>query len=288
MKKSGILIALSLSITLVNAKKPNESLMLEKLNLKPIETVFDDQMGKIDKETQALRVQRNEYFKSEIKEASEIVLSYLQARRDVFGITLDNIKLVKSSKSSAGEYFYYRQYIRDIPVYATNFIVYVNKDNVVTYALNEFRNLDRYGDVAYSPSVNNNSALEIAYKYLNMYGNIAGEPKTELIYFESIDRGLELAWKINTRGWQIFVSAEIGRIIHAEETRMSASGNGKIFRPNPLVSAGVSYGGCYSHNYGANNSCLKGQLVQVTLNDITFENGRYKLKGPYCVIEDIN
>jgi len=296
MKKIIIFILLALSITFVNAQRSKESSNLEKFNLKPIETIFDNQLGKIDKETNALRINRNQHFKSESKEASEIAWSYLQAKQDVYGIsnTLDNIKMVKTIESPAGTYSYFCQYIHDIPVYATNFIVFVNKDNAVMYALNEFRNIDKYGSVSNKVSIKDNDALKIAYEYLNVQEDIIGKPSKELVYFESIDKGLELAWEIHTRAWQVFVSAETGRIIHAGDTRVYATGIGNVFKPNPLVSANEPYdhccssNNCLSHNSGASNPCLESQLVQVTLNDLTFENGVYKLKGPYCSVEDID
>ena len=132
--------------------------------------MVDDQKGKIDKETGALRVRRNEYFKSETNEGNETAWSYLQANQDIYGIntSLDNIRLVKSLKSPAGVYFYFRQYIHDIPVYATKFTVYVNNNGIVKYALNEFRNIDKYRNIANSPLINANRALEITYKYLNI------------------------------------------------------------------------------------------------------------------------
>ena len=72
MKKILSLILFALSITLINAQNTEETLMFKKLNLKPRESVFDEQLGKVDKETGALRVKRNEYFKSNAQEASEI------------------------------------------------------------------------------------------------------------------------------------------------------------------------------------------------------------------------
>jgi len=81
MKKIIILMLFSLLICFVNAQKPKEPLMLEKLNLQPIESIFDEQQGKIYKETKVLRANLNEYFKSETNETNEIALSYLQAKR---------------------------------------------------------------------------------------------------------------------------------------------------------------------------------------------------------------
>ena len=65
MKKIVVLILFAFSISFVNAQKSEEITRLEKLNLKPIESVMDEQKGKIDNEVHVLRVNRNEHFKSE-------------------------------------------------------------------------------------------------------------------------------------------------------------------------------------------------------------------------------
>ena len=298
MKRITILILLALSISFVNAQKSEETMMLEKLNLKPIEFVINEQTGKRDKETNALRVNWNESFKSEAKEANATALFYLQEKREVYGLNsnLYDIKVVETIESPAGQYVYFQQYVNDIPVFATNFIIYINKENIITYVLNEFRNLAKYKEVKNKPSVNISEALKTVNEYLNITGDVIGKSKTELVYFESMDKGLELAWKINiipvkpVGDWQIFVSASDGHIIHVEDIRMFVDGSGKVFRPNPLVSANVPYGYCCSanncliHNGGATNSCLDAQLVQVSLKDLTYENGLHKLKGPYCEV----
>ena len=86
MKKIVILILFVLSINLMNGQKSEEATMLEKLNLKSIEFVMDEKTGKRDKETNALRVNLNESFKSEAKEANAIALFYLQEKREVYGL----------------------------------------------------------------------------------------------------------------------------------------------------------------------------------------------------------
>ena len=124
---------------------------------------------------------------------------YLQEKREVYGLSgnLSDIKVVETVESPAGQYVYCRQYVNDIPVFATNFIIYVNKENIVTYALNEFRNVSKYENIKSKSSINSNDALKITKEYLKIEGDVIGEPKVELVYFESIDNGLELAWKIN-------------------------------------------------------------------------------------------
>jgi len=245
MKKSVIFILFVLSINLIHAQKPRESSQFEKLNLKPVETVADGQGGKIDKETKALRVNQNEYFESNTKEADAVALSYLHANREVYGLSsnLNDIKIVKIMESPAGKYIYCKQYVNDIPVFATNFTIFINKENIITYALNEFRNVSKYKDFQGKSAINSNNALQIANEYLNIKEDIIDEPKTELVYFESMDKGLELAWKINISSmdpygsWQIFVSASDRHIIHAEDIALSVDVNAKIFKPNPITTA---------------------------------------------------
>ena len=98
MKRVIISILFAIAISFVNAQKSEESVMLEKFNLKSIESVFNEQGEKIDKETQVLRINRNEYFKSEAKEeVNEIALSFLQEKREVYGLSdnLNDIKIIK-------------------------------------------------------------------------------------------------------------------------------------------------------------------------------------------------
>jgi hypothetical protein len=67
------------SISFANAQKSAETIRLEKLNLKPIKSIVDEQIGKIDNETRALRVNRNESFKPEtLEEANASNVGYSQ------------------------------------------------------------------------------------------------------------------------------------------------------------------------------------------------------------------
>jgi hypothetical protein len=108
-----------------------------------------------------------------------------------------------------------------------------------------------------------------------------------------MDKGMELAWKVNIIAmeplgdWLVMVNANDGRIIHVEDIAESYDGAGMIYNPNPISSAQTVYGGNYVDNNDQNNTSLQNQRVQVTLRDITLENGLYKLKGPYCILEDI-
>lgn len=66
----------------------------------------------------------------------------------------------------------------------------------------------------------------------------------------------------------------------------TVDGAGLVFDPDPLTSAGVEYGGDYQDGDDADTAALTGQLVQVTLRDITQgSDGLHRLDGPYVRIE---
>jgi hypothetical protein len=297
MKKIMTVVLFTLSITLLSAQKPKEVSNLEKFNLKPIESVVDEKLEKIDKETGALRVNRNEYFACDKKDVKEIALSYLSTKSNIYGLTkeLEDVRIIKTFESPAGKYVYCQQYINDIPVYATNFTIYINKEDAVTYTLNEFRNITKYNNMAKVSSITNKDALKAAQKYIDVKDAIIGEPKLELVYFESIDKGLELAWKVNINSmkplgdWQIFISVTDSHIIHAEDIAMYVDVNAKIFNPNPIATAQTTYGSSsnYTDNNNATNTALNAELKTMNLRDVKYENGTYKLEGPYCRIMDI-
>lgn len=70
------------------------------------------------------------------------------------------------------------------------------------------------------------------------------------------------------------------------EAIRTVDGTGLVFDPDPLTSAGAEYGGDYQDGDDADTAALIGQLVQVTLRDITQgSDGLHRLDGPYVRIE---
>ncbi len=71
-----------------------------------------------------------------------------------------------------------------------------------------------------------------------------------------------------------------------ERNARVVDGMGLAFDPDPITSAGVSYGGDYQDSDDADTEALIGQLVQVTLRDVTQgADGLYRLDGPYVRIQ---
>lgn len=59
----------------------------------------------------------------------------------------------------------------------------------------------------------------------------------------------------------------------------------RVFNPDPLTTAGVTYGTPYEDASDADISQLNMQRQQVTI-DVAFENDTFKLESPYCLITE--
>ncbi len=205
----------------------------------------------------------------------------------------EGIRLKKISETPGGNYVYIEQVVNDIPVFNTSSSIAFNRSNEITTVHNNFRPIDSQKSLSQKVEINAQTALLIAQKYLGADLSTIGDPTVELIYFDSVDKGVELAWQIHINSmkpmgdWLIIINALNKRIIHVEDLARYHDGSGMIYNPNPLTTAETSYGGNYIDNDDMTNSALNKELIQVTLRDITLDSGLYKLEGPYCVLEDI-
>jgi hypothetical protein len=66
-----------------------------------------------------------------------------------------------------------------------------------------------------------------------------------------------------------------------------SSGFGYVFNPDPITTAGVTYGGTYVDGNDADATWLDDERMTVTLKDITETGGTYSLTGPFVQIVDI-
>ncbi len=64
-----------------------------------------------------------------------------------------------------------------------------------------------------------------------------------------------------------------------------ADGSGLGFDPDPLTTAGASYGGAYVDDNDADTPELDAQRVELALPGITQRNGLWRLEGPYVVVD---
>jgi len=292
-----VFIFLFISVISVNlySQKPKEKSMFEKYNLKQVSS---EKVGreKRDRETNVIRAKYNEYYVNrKYSSPDSIAISYLKDKHSEFDLSenITEVRVAKTSKSLGGKYIYFEQNLFDVPVYSSNCIVALNNGDTVTYVLNNLRNIKKYNLQKTKPRISSNEAFYLTLSYFGINDKVVRNPKSKLVYFESEDNGLELAWKINIIAmeplgdWLVIVNAENERIIHVEDIALYHNGSGMIYNPNPITTAQTTYGGNYVDNNDANNTALQNERIQVTLRDITLDNGFYKLEGPYCILDDL-
>ncbi|MTB53285.1 T9SS type A sorting domain-containing protein [Lewinella sp. W8] len=234
--------------------------------------------------------------------------NYLRQARATFGFReadLADLRLHLVREGRAATTVRLRQEYRGVPVHGGELTVSLRPNGQVGFVMNTF--LYDINLASVQPQLTGAAARQAAIDYLNVDGNISYEDR-ELRVAET-RAGIRLVWRtvITTERpqghWEVFVDAQTGEILKAEDTALYAgshdheddwhppmslrvSGTGKVFDPDPLSTAGVSYGGNYSDNNDNANAALIAEQRQVVLLDITQSGGQYQLKGPWCEIVD--
>ncbi len=265
--------------------------LLIKNNIKEYPTLKSNR-GRIDEKTGIYRYRYNLYEPSYSGSAEQIARSYLKDHYKEYGLDplTNTLKTIRIRQTPGGFHIFFRQVINNIPVYDGRMVVTLNPHKAVTFVASHYRPTIK--TMLTSAKITAEQAIRIARNYLQVTGKLLGQQKAELVWFESKDRGTELCWQVSIPtekpmgDWQVLVNALDGRISNVKDLEMFHDGKGLIFNPDPLTTAGVDYGGDYKDNNDADSDVLNDQRVEVVLRDITYENGLYKLKGPYAVLSD--
>ncbi len=280
---------LSFSWSTVGNHFPHSDLI--KNNIKEYPTLKAS-FGRLDEKTGIFRYHYNLYEPQYSGTAEEIARSYLKDHFKEYGIDAQSntFRTVRVQQTPGGFHVFFDQVINTVPVYDGRMVVTLNTHKAVTFVASHYRPTIHGRQI--SPQISQDQAIQIARNYLNVLGKLLGEQKANLVWFESKDRGTELCWRVSIPteepmgDWEVLVNAIDGRISNVKDLEMFHNGKGLIFNPDPLTTAGVDYGGAYVDNYDADSDSLNNQRLEVILRDITYENGKYKLAGPYAVLSD--
>ncbi len=294
MRNYWFIILIFLTGGLLDAGNQIERQNPEKDNLRSNSTLQSNET-KVDAATGAVRYIYKENFLPVSTNPQNAAREYLQAKASALGIDpeLKSLQWLKTNRSPGGAHVIYRQQLAGIPVFQSEIVVTINKLNKVSFLSSEYRpQISLKNKIA---SVTRDRAIELAREYLKVTGTLLGPESATLMIFESADRGAELSWRVSLPvtepfgDWDVFVNAEDGRIIHVKNRVMygnAADGQGMIWDPDPITTANIGYGGNFADNLDSTNLDLDNQRAQVVLKDLTYENGLYKLKGPYAVLKD--
>jgi len=208
----------------------------------------------------------------------------------------------------------FRQTLAGLPVYGRYVQVNLNRRGRPTLVLSGYEpRLEAYA-TRFDPTPRLSATEALAEARRRLAQPEAPTTTPELVVWPS--EPPRLAWHFvlwpqdRPDEWVVLIDTHTGALLHvrsqavqerpAKATRAKATaawtstaplpvglvtGEGMVFDPDPLATAGVAYGGAYADNDDADTPELNAERLVVTLPDITQGgDGLYRLEGPYVRI----
>ncbi|MCC2591641.1 T9SS type A sorting domain-containing protein [Chryseobacterium sp. MFBS3-17] len=240
-------------------------------------------------------------------------VQYLQDHRAKFGVSsMAQLKLYDVRKGNAGETLRFNQEMDGVTIFQADVTVHFNKAGVVTYVAEtpSTRNLRKISAV---PALSEQAAMAAAKVASAPEGEIMHE-EVKLFVLNNDESGTILVYRVllesfgKPGSWEVMVDAQNGEIISIKDiaqychhphhqksekpvtgakAALKATGTAYVYNPDPLSVAQATYGGNYVDNNDATNASLDAARTLVTLDDVEFDGGLYKLKSQYVEIAEI-
>lgn len=296
-----IVLFLVLSLSAYGQKAHSKNNDYEFDNFQPAKSHFMGEKQLLEKYGKS-EIEINALKKSSL-DASKIALNFVrqsqlkayQENKHVVGA-----KVVFESESPVGRHIRVIQTLDGIPVFGSGITVSLRKSDGEISSLSS-STFEKVNANIYTPEIDGESAQATAKSYLGISGKSDFE-KSELVFFNTKNSGMRLAYHVSIVSqkpmgdWQIMVDAVDRTVIHAtdiaryqqkEEKAASADGNGMVWDPDPLTTAGVNYGGRYRDFNDADSLTLNNERISVLLKDLSLSDSGYVLEGPYAKLSDM-
>ncbi|MFP3590942.1 T9SS type A sorting domain-containing protein [Chryseobacterium sp. SIMBA_038] len=226
------------------------------------------------------------------------------------------LKLNFVKKGSTGETLRFQQMIKEVPVFQSEIVLHFNKEGKITYTSTDSFKKD-IKDINTNPSIAASEALQKAHVASKTKGEITFEENKLLVYLTE-NGETKLVYRIltnshdNPGSWETIIDAQNGNVLSVKDIanyhhgkneapkptkknqkkevsakKVLVSGSGYIFNPDPLSQMQVAYAGQYLDNNDATNASLDAARTLVTIPELDFTGGVYKLKGSYAEIKDL-
>lgn len=223
-----------------------------------------------------------------------------------------SLQLSFVKKGNSGETLRFQQMMKGVPVFSSEIIVHFNKSGNISYTSSENlkNNIQEINTVPAFPA---SEALQKAHIAAKSSGEIMYEENKLFVYLT--DSGdTKLVFRVITNSfdhpgeWETIVDAQSGEIISVkdisvyhhsdnEDPKVKKSkenaktvlgtGSGYIYQPDPLSKMQVAYAGQYVDGSDATNASLDAARSLVTIPELEFAAGVYKLKGTYVEIQEL-
>lgn len=216
---------------------------------------------------------------------SNTIAGYFLKTIPALQISGSGLILVTYNESPAAKHYTFLQHINSIPVYRGELKVNLDKnENVISLFDNTF-SLKNIELPVYFPDslhlLNMFTNIQSVERYLYLTSETQCLAVQRVVFFDE-NKYMEVL--VNTN-YQVVYSRNLNSFY--AQTGTDSTVSAMVFNPDPLTSAGVSYGGQYKDFGDADNASLNGQRVSVNMK-VGYNNDTFKLENPYVIIKDFS
>lgn len=253
---------------------------------------FTNQSGRFESETgfaHALYNVNLTYPALSTEQAALQVMTDLSVQFGGATVT-ENLEIAAVKQSPAGTHVHLQQTVNGIPVHNARFNISFDHQNTVRMITGN--PVPEVLAQVLSSSISSQQALDITRTHLGITGEPLGPPTVRTMYYrdnQGEDHLAEVVYiaSLDPMGdWEVIVDATNGNVLAVADHMCFVDGTGMVFAPDPLTTAGVRYGGDYVDNGDLDSPELNNERIEVTLEEITEEDGVYSLSGPWVSLLD--
>ncbi|MCF6271238.1 MAG: T9SS type A sorting domain-containing protein [Melioribacteraceae bacterium] len=221
----------------------------------------------------------------------KVARQFLNENKTIFGIdNISNLKLVEIIENPGGKHIGFIQTYKDIPILGSETVVSINNKYQIETITNGC--LPNNTLKSTSPSITKENAIKNAKLKIKLNDKtLVSKAQGKLYFFVDSLYKMHLVWKVNmtasepSGSWQILVDAHTGEILDSKDVRLFSTGQGKVFRPDPITALqDISL----ADQNDADYSAIQDAYVTLSLPYLNPPiDGLYRLQGTYARSEDI-
>ncbi|MBI4547216.1 MAG: M36 family metallopeptidase [Ignavibacteriae bacterium] len=233
----------------------------------------------------------------------QMARQYLQKQSKTLRLnkSLRDLKTERVQESPMGYHVTFQQTYENIPVYRSDIVVTIDRNNKVVFTVNNYKPNLKLRTI--TAKISDSQAIHIARNHLKVRGKLIGEQSATLMVYAEDAKRPRLSYRViipteNPLGdWEVFVDAQSGEVFsvtdmaqyfgtddrrQVHDRKTVVDGTGYVYDPDPVTTGGT----VYPDSNDADSPQLDAQRVLVTLRDITLNASVYSLQGPHVQISD--
>jgi len=225
------------------------------------------------------------YKQDKIGIVSEDAVKNFLVEKEIVSSVIE-LDLQSFKTSPKGVHYTFSQLINGMPIYHSQIKVNIDKSGNIRSLFDNSYNLQGImGNKFPSATIING--------FIN---NISGIERftEESVYFSIVDsfRPVKLLtiWEKNHSNYEVIVGDK-GEMLFSKDLNryfmQDSIVSAKVFFPDPLTSAGQTYGGVYSDNSDADNFELNAERYEINMT-VDFLNDTFRLTSPYVEIQEFS